>query len=70
MRETKLASSGAGLPRISWWRMVNSSSRSSSNASRSAGVTGEKKGSKPASSASSWSSREQKPWKVDTCSSS
>ena len=44
MRETKLASSGAGLPRISWWRSDSSSMRSSSSASRSAGVTGERNG--------------------------
>ena len=70
MRETKLASSGAGLPRISWWRSDSSSMRSSSSASRSAGVTGEKKGSTPASSASSRSSFTQNEWKVETFSSS
>ncbi len=70
MRDTKLASSGAGLPRISWRRRLSSPWRSSSSASRSAGVTAVKKGSRPASSASSASSREQKEWKVPTCSSS
>ena len=56
MRDTKLASSGAGLPRIWWWRSSSSSRCSSSRASRSAGVTVEKNGSRPASSASSCSS--------------
>ena len=64
MRATKLASSGAGLPRISWWRSDRSSIRSSSSASRSAGVTGERNGSTPASSASSRSRRRQKAWNV------
>jgi hypothetical protein len=70
MRDTKLPRSGAGLPRISWWRSDRSSIRSSSRASRSAGVTGEKKGSTPASSASSWSSLTQNEWNVRTFSSS
>ena len=66
----KLASSGAGLPRISCRRSVRSSIRSSISASLSAGVTGETNGSMPASSASSWSRRVQKEWKVATHSSS
>ena len=44
--------------------------RSSSSASRSAGVTGAKNGSMPASSASSRRSRAQNAWKVETHSSS
>src|SRR3954471_11520340 len=66
MRATKLAISGAGLPRISWRRSVRSSIRSSSRATRSAGVTVAKNGSSPASIASSCSMRAQKSWKVVT----
>src|SRR5436190_7311398 len=66
MRATKLAISGAGLPRISCRRRVRSSIRSSISASRSAGVTVAKNGSSPASIASSWRIRAQNPWKVVT----
>jgi hypothetical protein len=70
MRDTKPASSGAGLPRISWRRSVSPCSSSSSSATRSAGATGTKSGSRPASTASSRRSASQKEPKVCTESSS
>ena len=70
IRWTIAPSVALGLPRRSWWRSGSSSIRSSSIASRSAAPTGVANGSSPASSASSRSSRAQKPWNVVTASSS
>ncbi len=70
MRWTSEPSSALGLPRRSCDASGSSSMRSSSIASRSAAVTGAANGSMPASSASSRSSRAQKPWNVVTESSS
>ena len=70
MRPTIEPSSALGLPRRSWEASGSSSMRSSSIAMRSAGVTGAAKGSRPASSASSCSTRAQKSCTVVTVSSS
>ena len=70
MRATIEPSSWLGLPRMSWDASGSSSMRSSSIARRSAGVTGVANGSSPASSASSCSTWAQKPWTVETVSSS